>query len=233
MHTATQDLAPPMPPAEWRRSGPFVVISVLVHLALLLSPIKIHIGKVDIPPTSTIVATLVEAVSPPKPMPVQPVSAPAPQQAAHPRERPVPTPRPVLAVPAEPARELPGFSVPVPVIAPAAPAAPNAPPASAQVASAPATISAARYDAAYLHNPRPTYPPMSRRLGEEGKVLLKVRVSSDGRALAVDLEKSSNFPRLDDAALDVVKRWRFVPAKRGDEAIEASVIVPLVFRLEE
>ena len=99
-------------------------------------------------------------------------------------------------------------------------------------APAATTVSAARFDAAYLQNPHPAYPTLSRRLGEEGKVLLRVRVSPDGRAAAVDVEKSSNFERLDETARQSVARWRFVPAKRGDEAIEATVIVPIVFRLE-
>ena len=95
-----------------------------------------------------------------------------------------------------------------------------------------APVTSARFDAAYLHNPHPEYPPISRRLGEEGKVLLRVRVTPDGRPSAVDIEKSSSFDRLDDAALRSVTRWRFVPAKRGDEAVEATVIVPIVFRLD-
>jgi protein TonB len=92
---------------------------------------------------------------------------------------------------------------------------------------------AARFDAAYLNNPRPAYPAASRRLGEEGKVVLKVRVAADGRALAVNLEKGSNFERLDEAARQAVARWRFIPARRGDEAVESSVMVPLVFRLDD
>ena len=64
-------------------------------------------------------------------------------------------------------------------------------------------------------------------------MLLKVRVTVEGMAAAVDLEKTSGFERLDDAARQAVARWRFVPAKRGDEPIEASVIVPIVFRLDD
>jgi len=63
-------------------------------------------------------------------------------------------------------------------------------------------------------------------------VLLRVRVSAEGQPVAVDLEKSSNFERLDEVARQVVARWRFVPARRGDESIEATVIVPIVFRLD-
>ena len=93
-------------------------------------------------------------------------------------------------------------------------------------------VTPARFNAAYLNNPEPKYPPLSRRLGEEGKVLLKVRVTVEGHAAAVDLEKSSSFERLDEAAKQAVARWRFVPAKRGNEAIEESVLVPVVFRLD-
>ena len=91
---------------------------------------------------------------------------------------------------------------------------------------------AARFDADYLHNPKPAYPAIARRRGEEGKVLLKVRVSSLGEALNVVVSKSSSYELLDTAAVEAVSRWRFVPARRGDEAVESSVIVPLTFALE-
>jgi protein TonB len=94
-----------------------------------------------------------------------------------------------------------------------------------------APITAARFDADYLQNPKPVYPAMSRRLGEEGKVVLRVRVSAQGQPLSVEVSKSSGFPRLDDAARLAVERWRFVPARQGNEPIEASVLVPLNFTL--
>ena len=62
--------------------------------------------------------------------------------------------------------------------------------------SSPAAITAARFNAAYLNNPEPKYPPLSRRLGEEGKVLLKVRVLPDGNPASVDLEKTTDVARL-------------------------------------
>ncbi|MCL2636270.1 MAG: energy transducer TonB, partial [Betaproteobacteria bacterium] len=61
---------------------------------------------------------------------------------------------------------------------------------------------------------------------------LLVQVTADGRAGAVELKNSSNYARLDEAARRAVAGWRFVPARRGDEAVEASVIVPIVFRLD-
>ena len=74
--------------------------------------------------------------------------------------------------------------------------------------------------------------PSRHGMNEEGKVLLKVRVSAQGTALDVAVSKSSGFSRLDAAAADAVTHWRFVPAKRGDEAVDSSVIVPITFALE-
>ena len=88
------------------------------------------------------------------------------------------------------------------------------------------------FRAAYLRNPEPAYPTPSRRLGEQGTVQLRVLVSADGHATHVDIHRSSGFPRLDEAAAQAVREWRFVPAKRGATAVEAQVIVPIVFRLE-
>jgi protein TonB len=48
----------------------------------------------------------------------------------------------------------------------------------------------------------------------------------------VDIKQSSGFPRLDEAARAAVERWRFVPARQGTEAVEASVLVPLHFSLD-
>ncbi len=106
----------------------------------------------------------------------------------------------------------------------------------AEAASAPAAapaVTSARFDADYLQNPKPTYPPMSRRLNEEGKVLLRVHVGADGNALEVEVKQSSGFPRLDAAARSAVSRWRFVPARRGSDAVDAWVAVPIVFSLEQ
>lgn len=126
---------------------------------------------------------------------------------------------------------------------PTAPAAPEPPapagiaavaPASTPIApGAGASFHAPRYDAAYLDNPTPQYPKLSRRRGEQGKVTLRVRVRADGRAEAVEIAHSSGHPRLDDAALETVQSWRFVPARQGEAPIESSLLVPIVFRLDD
>jgi protein TonB len=89
-----------------------------------------------------------------------------------------------------------------------------------------------RFDAAYLDNPAPAYPPMARRLGERGKVVLRVLVGAAGAAEKVEVRASSGSARLDDAALETVRHWRFVPARQGAEAIPAWVLVPISFSLQ-
>lgn len=93
------------------------------------------------------------------------------------------------------------------------------------------SISQARFDADYLNNPKPQYPAMSRRLGEQGRVILHVQVSTDGKPLQVTVKASSGYTRLDHAALEVVKQWEFVPAKQGEQTLMSWVDVPLQFSL--
>ncbi len=88
------------------------------------------------------------------------------------------------------------------------------------------------FEAEYLNNRPPDYPRASLRLGEEGNVALRVRVGADGNPQAVELASSSGSTRLDRAALQAVKRWRFEPARRGGSAIAAWVVVPITFKLE-
>jgi protein TonB len=88
-----------------------------------------------------------------------------------------------------------------------------------------------KFDAAYLLNPKPAYPSMSRRLGEEGRVMLWVMVEADGLPSKVEVRTSSGHARLDQAAVDAVRNWKFVPARRGSEPVSAPVIVPLSFAL--
>jgi protein TonB len=148
------------------------------------------------------------------------------------QEQPQPKPKPQPVKPTQP-----------PPVMTAAPEAP-APEVSFTVAPPPPVVEAApmpempvvtdaRFDADYLSNPKPVYPTASRRLGEEGRVLLRVKVSHGGTALAVEIKQSSGFGRLDDAARAAVLRWRFVAARRGGEAIESWVSVPVVFSLQE
>ena len=87
-------------------------------------------------------------------------------------------------------------------------------------------------DADYLNNPPPAYPRMSRRLGEQGTVLVRVFINAEGRAEKADIRTSSGYPRLDDAALETVQRWRYVPGKRAGQPEAMWFNVPIRFVLD-
>jgi protein TonB len=90
-----------------------------------------------------------------------------------------------------------------------------------------------RADASHRNNPPPTYPSQSRRMREEGKVLLDVHILEDGRVGEIRLRRSSGFSRLDQAALSAVKRWRYIPARQGGKAIAFWYVQPVQFTLKE
>ena len=156
---------------------------------------------------------------PPKPVPRQPVVR---QQAPRPVAKPDP-----IAAPNAPMGV--AEAVPAPVTeAPPTPAAPPAPPSP----PAPPRIELPSSNAGYLNNPKPTYPAISRRLGEQGKVVLRVFIDAEGSPQQIEIRQSSGYERLDQQALDAVRRWRFVPGKRNGVPEAMWNIVPINFVLE-
>lgn len=85
----------------------------------------------------------------------------------------------------------------------------------------------------YLENPAPPYPSMSRRKGEQGRVVLRVHVGASGMANELLLASSSGYPRLDDSALTTVRNWRFLPARQGNQPVDAWILIPVVFTLKD
>jgi protein TonB len=83
-------------------------------------------------------------------------------------------------------------------------------------------------------NITPEYPSTSKRLGEEGRVLVGVLILANGSVGKVEVLKSSGFPRLDSAAIEHVQRdWRFVPARLGGEAIAAWGRFGVTFQIQD
>lgn len=87
------------------------------------------------------------------------------------------------------------------------------------------------FDAAFLKNPQPSYPVFAKKRQQQGTVMLNVKVSIEGKAEMIELAESSGFSLLDEAAQLAVANWRFIPARRGDVVIAASVIVPVRFAI--
>ncbi|MES3002374.1 MAG: TonB family protein, partial [Pseudomonadota bacterium] len=176
---------------------------VLFHVAALWA---LQTGllrrAIEVVVPAEIISELIEApkpkIEPPAPPPPQPVKqqvrkvapAPAPMPVAIPDPAPAPNaPTGVIAAPPPP--------VSAPVAVAAQPPAPPAPPA----VQLPST------DADYLQNPKPVYPPISKRMGEQGKVVVRVLIGADGNAQKAEIRQSSGFDRLDQAALATVQKW--------------------------
>ncbi|GGP17730.1 energy transducer TonB [Silvimonas iriomotensis] len=192
-------------------------------LQIILPPLQ--------PPTRP---TPAPSAQPPQHQQAEPTAAAAiPVPARAPRISPnphLPTPHSQAAQPqpvASPAAA-PAVSVPQPVAAPEPAVAVSAP---APPVAADEPVSEARADAGYLHNPPPVYPDFAQARGWVGRVLLKVHVLASGRADQVELQQSCGHKLLDDAARRAVQEWAFVPAKRGNTAIDSWVSVPIDFKL--
>jgi len=229
-------LSRPSPATPARRNLAGVGVAVLLHGALLGAIIS-AIGEVREPVTPPQPYMTVSLLTPPAETPL-PQARPQ-TQPVKPREtRPVVQPQATPSPSKKPA-ERPTLSSAATATnaaettaeASAPPALPS-PAATAPVREAPVAVVPPRFDAAYLSNPAPTYPSASKRMGEEGRVLLRVQVGADGRPTDVSIAKSSGFPRLDDIARETVLRsWRFVPARQGDQAVAGAVKVPIDFTL--
>ena len=160
------------------------------------------------------------AVPPPPPPVVEPPPPAVDELAAAPAPKKIPKAKPVPKPVAKPV-------TPPPTPAPQA-VAPVAPPAPTP---APAPVTPASANAAYLKNPAPEYPSLAQRRGWEGTVVLRVQVLASGKPGEIQIQKSSGRQQLDDAALAAVKRWSFVPSKRGDVAQDGWVSVPIDFKI--
>lgn len=154
--------------------------------------------------------------------------APQPQIHAAPRKPNKPTPQEQRPSP-EPAPRVSESAQPEAQQA----AAPEAS-AAVQVAEVPQT-SAVELPSSRLHqdyNPRPPYPALSKRLGEQGQVLVRVWVNTNGDVSEGSVKTSSGFGRLDAIALSTVLRWRFTPGSVGGVRQAMWVNVPVRFVLE-
>lgn len=193
------------------------------------------------------VQVLAELLTPPPAAaaPPAPPPAPAPVMA-----KPPPPPRPVPPPPATPAAPVanvppvqpsslaetpmppvPAVSIPSPLPAPPLTSAPA--PAPAPATPIPVPVELPSSSAAYLNNPLPPYPSLSRRLGEQGTVVVRVLIGVDGRAAQASIERSSGFERLDRTALQTALGWRYVPGKRGGQPEAMWFNVPIVFSLTD
>lgn len=212
----------------------------LLHAAALwaLHSGLLHRVGTMVVPVQLLSAELVAALPQPA-KPVQPPRTPQarPAQATPRAASPAPAPLPVVPSESNPA-PLPPPSITATATPSATPsavspaistaAAPNAAPAPAAAPAAP-RIELPSSDADYLNNPPPAYPSLSMRMGEQGKVVVRVLIGADGVPQKAELHTSSGFLRLDRAAVDTAMKWRYTPGKRSGVAEAMWFNVPIKF----
>jgi periplasmic protein TonB len=191
-------------------------IALLIHAAalLLLSlPGEIVVAP-QLPPAEPMVAIPIMPVTPVKTFEVPDLPVP-PQRQRQVATAPVQDARPVVDIAAIP---LPVEQAPAFEPGPGERFEVSLPPAPAQVA--------------LRFAPPPPYPKPALRAGNEGTVTLRVLVGVDGSPRRVEVEQSSGYRALDRAAADqVLQRWRFAPATRGGQAVEAWALIPIDFHI--
>lgn len=203
------------------------LISLLLVAGLHLGALAaIVLSKSEPTPVEIIQPTIqgVIVMAEPEPAPPPPATLPPPPP---PEKKPEPTPKPKpKPLPKAPPSER-AVKAPEPEPTPAPPVTQPAEPTPA----APAPVLPPRADAGQISNPAPAYPSLSRRLREEGLVVLEILIRADGSVGEIKLKASSGFKRLDEAAMNAVKRWRYQPATQGGIAIDFWYEQPVEFNL--
>ncbi len=221
-------VAPPLPvPASRYGEGrklnyPSVAAVVLIHAVLLGAVMQARHHYVRRQEARMEVVNLMPPPPPPAdetpPPPARPeIVAPPPIV-----QTPVP-PRPQVATMPEP----PPISSPIAVIAPAAPPSP-----APSRPAGPSTVPGGDLAAQMVSGKAPRYPIESRRKREQGIVILSLVVGIDGRVSSLSVARSSGFSRLDDAARDAVRNWRWSPIIRDGQAVMVKGIVEIPFVLQ-
>lgn len=208
---------------EARLAGFFVVLAV--HGAVLYSLWQYRFLPTQSETTTLFVNLLRE---PPKPKPFKP---PLPKPQAVKRVKPIEPPPPqqlVVQAPVVSPSEPVAPALPTPKIE--APFEPAPPPSSAEPA-APVALAGNLAMVCPERTP-PAYPSLSRKLGEEGKAVLRVELDENGLIDRATVKTSSGYARLDEAALSAVKHWRCNPAQRQGVAVRAIALQPFNFVLE-
>ncbi len=184
------------------------------------------------PPLPKIEPTPIPLPPPPKPQPTPPppptvtpappppVAAPSPAPAAQ-----VPQVEVAVAPSTAPKQAITAVASSAPQATPASTASPAAPSRPAPPVRTPASVSAAQCE-------KPEYPSASRRMEEEGTVSLRFLVGVDGKVIQSEIEKSSGFKRLDEAARAGLSKCRFQPAMVDGKPEQAWASMKYAWRLE-
>lgn len=200
-------------------------VVIVLHVMLLAAALTYRIAVQPPAKVEPLQVQTLDLAPPPAPdEPDQPKREPPPVNAPPPRlPLAPPAPMPVAITPEDlPAAALSPAAIAPPRVEPAPPA-PRPP--------APAQVSAGDLSSTMLEGAPPRYPMESRRKREQGTVTLLLLLGTDGRVAEIRVSRSSGHPRLDEAALSAVRRWRWSPTLRGGVAVQVRGTVEIPFVL--
>lgn len=199
---------------NWPRVGALsgtLSLHVAAAVLLLVPPAAMTL----LPPPSRD-PIIVHVIEPPAKIEIPPL--PQPTRIVHPATR-EPNVRPLVAPPTPPSVHA---VLPKPLAAPPAPIGIES---TMPVDVAPQAL-------AYLTRSRIAYPREAAQRRQQGTVVLHVLVDAAGQPRTIEIEKSSGFRSLDEAARSAVARWKFQPGTREGVAKALWARVPIAFRLE-
>ena len=199
-----------------------ICLTILIHVAVIAALLGVRHHAVQHEEQKLIAVNL----SPPPPPPsAQPVSKETPKQ------------QPVVAVP-RPLIQIAPQQINVPVAVDPQPAPPSPEPvrktrtSTEPATAAPSVVQGGNLDGRMVSGKPPRYPIESRRKKEQGTVLLSLVLGIDGAVEQISVNRSSGFPRLDNAALDAVRRWRWEPVLRSGAVVKVRGLVEIPFVLQ-
>lgn len=222
----------------WRKA---LSVSLLLHLFFLAAAGYLSAGWTAPPPVQEVLLEMdlvndpaeragVSALPPaPSPVPEVPRQTPVPAES-------VPTEEPAEALVTT--SEL-TMTEAQPVAAAAAPASPGGSPDSTGSSAIGGTSSGGSTKGGGIAAPGilskadPVYPSAARKAGQEGTVLLRIEILTNGRTGAISVARSTGYAALDEAAIEAVANWQFIPAKdlATGRAVPCTTTLPVSFRL--
>jgi len=196
-----------------RTNWPLIGFILAVHAALLAALVMFDVIPISKPKADPLEVTLIELkVETPPQIPVEKIP-PAEQVKPH-----FTASVQIVQTPAAPVMSvvLPKAAPQPPVIAPPAPSGP---------------VNVGDLSSKMVKLVAPRYPVESRRRKEQGTVYLLVMLGTDGAVADLRVARSSGHERLDKAALDAVRKWRWSPTIRNGEAVPVQGTVDIPFIL--
>lgn len=198
--------------AARKPNWPAILLIAALHVIVFVALIKMDVIVIKKKPAPLVVDLIAEAAPPPADVPPEPEVVP----------------EEIVPLVVTPPQIVQTITPPVPQVVVAPPPARPAPPVAA-TPSGPVTVG--NLDERLLEGSPPRYPMESRRKREEGTVVLRLLIDSEGRVADISVAESSGFTRLDQAALQAIRKWRWQPTIRNGQPVEVRGLYSMPFKL--